>query len=145
MTYYTHKSELVRLIGIKLPHMWGLINCPKCYAILDIRNGQLTRKCNKCGARFWLARTFNQIIPFYSHDDYELVRTIRAGIYGWWGCRGNSKIPHVFIPHRKIRVWKINYHAQLAERERQSREKDLGRVPGEPTAASREFVGTLQG
>lgn len=74
-------SELTRKLGIQLSKSFGLINCPSCRAVLDVGKRQQTRKCGKCGKRFWL----DKILPFYSHDDREMVRRVRAGIMGWVG------------------------------------------------------------
>lgn len=139
-----HRADLSRRLGIQGARAFLLINCPKCHALLDVGREQQTRKCGKCGKRFWLARKFDRIAPVYSHDDREMVRLVRADIYGWWGCQGNSLTARVGIPIHMISKWERSHHAQLAERERQSGEKGLGLVPGEPTAASHEFADTLQ-
>jgi len=83
-----HKSELRRRLGVQLSKSFGLINCPGCHAILDVKKRQQTCECDRCGKRFWL----DKIIPFYSHDDREMARRIRAGIMGWVGS-GKYFIP----------------------------------------------------
>lgn len=91
------KSEIRRNLGTHLLHRYGLINCPKCHAIITVRRDQKTRRCRKCRKLFWLAD--NHFLPVYTSDSLNLVRRIRAGICGYLG---SGKF---FIPTWKFREW----------------------------------------
>ena len=83
-------SELKRRLGIQLKRRYGLIRC-RCKNHLVVLRGQQTRRCPRCGKRFWL----NGHHIVFQSNDLELIRKLRTG-------KGNYYFPSGFIPADKL-------------------------------------------